>query len=274
MKEAADPHSLNGDNSALERRGEQLLKSARSLPTLDEQALDQVRLRLTNSATRRRSMALPLLAVALVLVASAAGAAGWWKASQTGSPSNSIPSPTTLSNPQREPTPAARSSIAPAESTVSPAQQPSALSEESRLLGEALRTLRQEKKPHEALQQLARLKAQFPDGTLANEVALAQAETLELLGRTEDALAALDSDATKSPRSELIRAQLLTKLQRYDEAIATLSKLNSLTSEALWTRALCYERLHRRSEFRQDLKDYLKRFPQGSHAEQARQALR
>ena len=152
-----------------------------------------------------------------------------------------------------------------------------ALGTESRILTAALEQLRKRHDPKAALATLDRYAAAFPRGALAAEAHAARIEALLAAGDKRTALVLLDAGA---PTAELavLRGELRVDAGRLDEAArdfgsALLGADDALEARALYGRAVCRIRLGDREGGRRDLDDYLRRFPRGKSAADARTTL-
>ena len=151
---------------------------------------------------------------------------------------------------------------------------------ETALLAQAFRALRTDRDPGAALAALDEHARRFPRGHLKPESELARVEALVMLGRSADALAALD--AVRSPRGAasrrpaLMRAELRAELGRcqqalpdFDEALAGTAA-DEIDERALRGRAACRERLGDLGGARADLDRHLRRHPTSPFAAEIR----
>ena len=152
--------------------------------------------------------------------------------------------------------------------------------DEARLVARAFRQLRSEGDANAALAALDERDHLFGAGTLATEAALARAEALLLLGRTDDALPILVGLRTGLTRDvRVARAELLAKAKRCSEAIADFDAAlapgggQATRERALYGRASCRLQTARSDGATSDLKDYLREYPQGRFAPVVREAL-
>ncbi|HTA20924.1 MAG TPA: hypothetical protein VK989_16635, partial [Polyangia bacterium] len=159
---------------------------------------------------------------------------------------------------------------------------PSALSSETALLTDALTRLRQQKDARGALAALDAYDARFPNGTLRREATGARVDALLMLGRDEDALAVLH-ELTLQPQGRdqelrVIRGELAAKascasaVSDFDRVLAEAAP-RALAERALHGRASCLERLGEGAAATRDLREYLRRFPDGRFAAETRRAL-
>jgi len=152
--------------------------------------------------------------------------------------------------------------------------------DEARLVARAFRHLRSEGDAKAALVALDERDHLFGAGTLATEAALARAEALLLLGRTDDALPILVGLRTGLTRDvRIARAELLAKANRCGEAIADFDAAlapggaRATRERALYGRASCRLQTARTDGAESDLNDYLREYPQGRFAPAVREAL-
>jgi hypothetical protein len=166
---------------------------------------------------------------------------------------------------------------APPEARVAP--PPSALAAETALLAEALTRLRQHRDPAGALAALDAYDARAPRGTLRREADGARVDALIMLGRDGDALAVLRTLALQ-PRGRdqelrVVRGELAAA-QDCAGAVADFDRVLAdgpparLVERALHGRATCLARLGDSAAARRDLLEYLRRFPEGRFAAEAR----
>jgi hypothetical protein len=155
--------------------------------------------------------------------------------------------------------------------------------EEARLVARAFRHLRSEGDAAAALADLEERERHFGSGTLATEAALARAEALLLLGRTDEALPILvglrDPRSGLTPEVRAARAELLAKAKRCAEAITDFDALlapgapPSTRERALYGRASCRVQDGRTADAISDLESYVQQYPQGRFAPAVREAL-
>lgn len=189
----------------------------------------------------------------------------------------------TGSGPVRPVRSAPPSSVAP-----SVARPPSPVAIEHALLGDALRSLRQQRDPKTALALLDEHTRRFPDTVLTPEVAMLRAEALLGLGRNAEALSQLDRLTLASMPNQgerfVLRGELRAAVGRwsearddFDEALALglAGKLDSRSREvkerALWGRGTARSHLGDVAGSRADLAEYLRAFPEGRFARRAAQ---
>lgn len=183
--------------------------------------------------------------------------------------------------PQRPPRPPVRPGVArPASVETAPA---SLLAEESRLLGAALRQLRQERDAAAALRTLDQYRTRFPGGSLNEEAQAARVDALLQLERRAEALTVLEQTRfQRLPRGgELLalRGELRAVAGRCREADGDFQAALAgrptpqVTERALYGRASCLARLGDREGAQKLLRQIIETFPGGRYAEPARRAL-
>jgi hypothetical protein len=168
---------------------------------------------------------------------------------------------------------------------------PAPAADEQVLLGKALQKLRIARDPVGALALLDQHAARFPSGTLAPEAARLRTEALMLTGRKDVVLADLDRRADTlagSDERRLLRGELRATAGRWHPALADFDAvLHSLSQgiaatdvktrewfeRALWGRASARSQLADQAGARSDLLDYLRRFPNGRFAAEARRLV-
>jgi TolA-binding protein len=159
---------------------------------------------------------------------------------------------------------------------------PSALAVEAPLLAEALTRLRQHQDAPGALAALDAYDARFPRGTLRREADGARVDALLVLGRDDDALTVLRR-LTLQPRRRdqelrVIRGELAAPtscaaaVADFDRVLSEASA-STLAERALHGRATCLARLGDAAAATRDLREYLRRFPDGRFAAEARRVL-
>jgi len=156
------------------------------------------------------------------------------------------------------------------------------LAEESHSLGQALVLLRQGRDAAGALAELDRYAARFPNGVLEREALVARVDALLMAKRTAEAQAILSrlslGSSGRDRELRLIRAELATgsgcaaALQDY-QAVWVAHPDGPWGERALWGQAACHARLGDEPRARDDLTLYLRRFPDGPHAADARARL-
>lgn len=155
---------------------------------------------------------------------------------------------------------------------------------EAFLVTGALRTLRIDGLPSEALAKLDEHRRRFPNGVLAREAALARVEALLKLGRRRAALDVLDGiglTAHGADRSALLaRGELRADGERCSEARRDFDQLLDATGtdgaaeRALYARARCSVRAQDWVRARADLQLLRQRFPDGSRRADTESLLR
>ncbi len=177
------------------------------------------------------------------------------------------------------PRPAAVVAAAPA---VEP--PPSGLAAESALLETALRHLRKDRDGARALAALDDYRRQFPSGELVHEAQRTRVEAFLLQGQSRSALDMLDGMTFGGSVRDLdllvMRAELRAEGSRCPEAIMDFTAVlahagvgDRAAERALFGRASCRSRTSDQPGARSDLDLYLRRFPEGKRAAQARSAL-
>jgi hypothetical protein len=166
--------------------------------------------------------------------------------------------------------------------TAAPSGEPTVLSDESRLLGQAVARLRQQRDASGALAALDLYQRQFPAGMLHHEADVARVDALLMLGRQREALAFLQTlrlqPQGRDQELRVIRGELAAAtdcsraIADFDRLLAQTAPLG-LTERALHGRAVCRARQGDAVGATQDLGDYLRRFPAGQFAGEARRNL-
>jgi TolA-binding protein len=163
-----------------------------------------------------------------------------------------------------------------------PSPGASALSGETSLLGEALLQLRQKRDARAALAALDEYRARYPNGTLTREAETARIDALLLLGRNDEALAELGAltlqAVGRDQELRLIRGELAAaadcKRAFVDfDRILNEQATASVVERALHGRAACRLRTGDETGATRDLTEYLRRFPAGRFAPEARRTL-
>ncbi len=158
----------------------------------------------------------------------------------------------------------------------------SGLAEESRLLGDALTSLRKSRDGRTALTILDRYTQRFPDGELVHEAERTRVEALLSLGRTGETLLRLDemtfARLARDTEILLVRGELRAGRNRCLEAesdfSAVLQRASSTQADrALFSRAACRSRRGDLNASRADLHEYARRFPDGIHIREVKEAL-
>ncbi len=211
-------------------------------------------------------------------------------------PAVELPAPPALPAPVAPPPVPSAAAVRPTRPTRGPASRPAAvparaaepeetLSAESSLLSVALRQLRQEHAPAEALRTLDAYRAQFPDGQLRRESELARLDVLLALGergRALEELERMEAPLAGTPRATelgVLQAELLYEAARPSDALRLLDRLlagalpPALEERALIARATCRIATGHPQAAREDLRRYLERYPNGRFAQKARAQL-
>jgi hypothetical protein len=167
---------------------------------------------------------------------------------------------------------------APMASSAAAPSEPS-VSEEARQLADAIRRLRTDHDPRSALALLDEISHATP---FAEEVALVRIEALLALGNRNAALSALDAlplpEVPRGAELLVLRGDLRGEASRWAEAINDYSRgitsaQPELVERSLFRRAHCRMATGDKALAVADLQDYLRRFPQGAFADEARRLL-
>jgi hypothetical protein len=157
--------------------------------------------------------------------------------------------------------------------------QPPVISEEVREIDRAIGYLRRD---HDAVTALAALDTylgRYPQGALAKEARLARIDALLLLGRTDQALSALEvtsfDPGLRSTELLVVRAELRAAkdCHRAEQDFTTALRRSPdarLLERILYGRGACRAKLLDAAGASDDLGRYLERFPTGAHADWAR----
>jgi hypothetical protein len=155
-----------------------------------------------------------------------------------------------------------------------------ALAAEARLLGAAVRALRQEDNPAKALALLDDFSARFPRGSLGAEATLARIDSLGRLGRDRERLEVLDrlgfSGMPHARELRVLRGELRLRAGRVQAAADDFEialgegGADQLGERALYGRASCRSRQGDAAGARADLRLYLARHPRGPRAAEIR----
>jgi len=219
-------------------------------------------------------------------------------------PPPSAPLPLPLSSPPRPVEAIAPSSVPRLASAVPPRpvprlavpalppapEAPSPLALEQALLDRALKSLRKQRDAKAALALLAEHARRYPGSELAPEAAMLRVEALLHLGRRAHALAVLEElPLAKLPNRDeryVLRGELRAAAGRWREAQADFevplrnftapaahARVRDARERALWGRASARSRLGDEAGARDDLRSYLRAFPSGRFAAQARALL-
>jgi Flp pilus assembly protein TadD len=156
---------------------------------------------------------------------------------------------------------------------------PSALANETALLSAALTRLRHDRDAAGALAALDVYDARAPHGTLRREANVARVDALLMLGRDADALAVLRTlplqprgreQELRVVRGELIAPSSCAAAVEDFDHVLTGAPPAPLVERALHGRATCLTKLGDLEGARRDSLEYLRRFPEGRFAAQAR----
>ena len=155
----------------------------------------------------------------------------------------------------------------------------SELAGETPLLSEALTQLRQKRDARGALATLDVYRSRYPEGTLKHEAESARIDALLLLGRDDDALAELRRLPLQAQGRDLelrlIRGELAAAtdcgraVADFDRVLAERAP-DAFAERALHGRAACRARAGDPTGAKRDLAEYLRRFPSGRFAAEAR----
>ena len=151
---------------------------------------------------------------------------------------------------------------------------------EERLLATAVRALRAQRDAASALVALDAYRNRYPQGRMSVEAAVLRVDALTALHRQGEALRSLDElDLTRMPgglERRLQRGELRLASGRFHEALADFdgvlaqAREQELIQRALAGRTQARQRLGDIAGARSDAGEYLRRFPTGSFARQAR----
>lgn len=158
---------------------------------------------------------------------------------------------------------------------------PTALSAEAQLIKSALLRLRRDRDAAGALEQLDLYMVRFPRGTLQHEARIARADALLSLNRDPEALEALEGVNLglqgRDQELRVIRGEMRSA-RRCAQAIDDFTQVLAATppaplaERALYGRAACRVRQGDSEGAARDLTAYLRRFPAGRFAADARAA--
>jgi thioredoxin-like negative regulator of GroEL len=163
-----------------------------------------------------------------------------------------------------------------------PGGKPIATSEEIFALDRAMGLLRGKHDAQAALSVLDDYLHRFPEGKLVQEARVARMDALLMLNRSDEALLALETlpldEHGRSAELQLIRGELRARndcphAEQDFAAVLARTRSVALEERALYGRASCRTQHGDAKGAVQDLRRYLERFPNGSHAAWARQWL-
>jgi tetratricopeptide (TPR) repeat protein len=178
--------------------------------------------------------------------------------------------------------PAAASPSPVAAARVRARPRPTAELEEATLLRRILELAESPAGAIQALEALSDYRRRFPTGMLRREADLAEVRADMALGHREEAIETLDrllsqSDPPRATALALLRGELLTREGRCADALASWGSLTVQSAaekeRLLHGRAFCLATLGRWSESQAVYRAYLKAFPEGRFAGEARVAL-
>lgn len=216
---------------------------------------------------------------------------------QAAGPSPSLPQPAVTVPAAYAPPPPAQSAAPVAPAPPAPVASPAPWqiapgTSEQVLLARALRSLRSQRRPDDALAILDAYAVRFPAGSLGPEAARLRTEALLALGQKPAALAELNRDlgsnTVGAEENRLVRGELHANAGRWKDALldfdavararvarepsasaSASAKLRDHLERALWGRASARSHLGDHAGAAADLRDYLQRFPRGRFAAQA-----
>lgn len=199
----------------------------------------------------------------------------------TPSPLSPLPAPQAALPPPASPAPPApQATLPPPASTAPPVAQAPSASDEVRALDQAMTLLRREHDGARALAALDAYLARFPRGLLNREARFARVDALLLLGRPDQALAALEvlplDRGRRSTELQVIRAELrarnsCTSAAADFDAALSQSPNAALLERIFYGRGVCRSKLGDLAGAADDLHRYVERFPNGVHARSARE---
>jgi hypothetical protein len=168
-----------------------------------------------------------------------------------------------------------------------PTARPSSREAEIALYSRALAQLNVERDPATALGTLGVYEFKYPNGILRNEATIARVKADVMLGLNAEALELLDAmneqafaGFPKRSEARLLRAELLVRARRCEEALQTLgqylepSAVPEQRGQALILRASCRSQLNDLEGSRDDLRTYLREFPNGPLATTAMETMK
>jgi TolA-binding protein len=148
-------------------------------------------------------------------------------------------------------------------------------SDEIHAFDSAVGLLRRDHNAAAALPALDAYLSRYPRGVLNHEARLARIDALLMLGRSQEALAALDAlpldNRRRSTELQVVRGELraLKDCARAEEDFTVALAHGpdaGLLERILYDRGMCRARLENRTGAIEDLRRYLERFPNGTHA--------
>ena len=170
-----------------------------------------------------------------------------------------------------------QAAVAPAVASTPVSESP--LAAEAKQLNGAISRLRRDRDASGALADLAEYRRRFPNGTLTTEADTVRIDALLMLGRQDEALAALSAlpldGSGREQELRVIRGELRATSD-CARALADFDQVRSpaaspeLVERALFGSAVCLSRQGRQVEARREAERYIGRFPRGRFAREAR----
>jgi len=191
-----------------------------------------------------------------------------------------MPAPAQADKPGLHAYPAHKSTASRA-SIRKPATIDDGLERETMRLAPALAKLRRAGDAAAAVREIDAYLAEFPNGMLVPEAKIARVDALVKLGRKRDALTALQDMRLDGHRRGLELKVLRAELASERDCRAAIADFSAIRSEApadlfersLRGRGLCWLRLGDQAAAHADFDEYLRRFPDGRFAAEARSHL-
>lgn len=290
--------SSGASDPALARLGE-LVRDVPKPAALQEAALERVLRRLTRPAVPKGGFAPRRLAVLVAVLALATAAVGRYALTRADAPATAprstvvapravasvaprapvrapVASPAPMEAP--EPVPAVPPRAAPS-SAEPPVTPESRLAAEAKALEPAIGSLRRDRDAARALTLLGRYEAEFPHGVLSLEARVLRVDALLALGRSKEALAALDGlpleRVGRGTELRLVRAELRaagdcrSALPDFDRVLSA-GATGAMEERALRGRALCRTSQGDAAGAKSDAVRYLDKYPAGRFAAELR----
>jgi TolA-binding protein len=157
-----------------------------------------------------------------------------------------------------------------------------AVSDEVRELDRAMGYLRRDHDPVAALAALDHYLDRYPHGSLHPEARQARIDALLMLGRNQQALAELEATSfdrgLRSTELLVVRAELRAaedclRAERDFTAALARSPDARLTERILYGRGVCRIKMQDTAAANDDVRSYLRRYPNGAHGDWARRWL-